>query len=206
MPVFVYVLLGIALLITLICLSKVRLLIVYEDSLKVYAKLWFLKYNLVPEKVEKPKKGKKNKKKSPPAKDQQLPSTKKEKSLPAKLWEIKAVLTSIIAKFLNKLHFKFIRLNVRVSCDNAAKTALVYSGVSQGITYIIEVLRNISNVDISSHSDVSVDTDFVSLRSELHCKIELYIRVLSLLCVGLYSLKEYIKFKSATFFPSASAS
>ena len=193
MPVFVYVLLGIALFITILCISKLRLIITYEDDLKVYAKFWFLHLRLYPEKPKKPKKDKKKPK--PPTHTEDL-TPKKKKSIVSKLWEMRTLLSNIIAKFLNKLHFKFIRLKIKVSCENAASTALAYSGATQGVAYIIEILDNISNVDISSRSDISVDADFLSLESELQGKIELYIRVLPLAYVGICSLADYIKFKS----------
>ena len=41
MPIFVYVILGIALLLALLLSSKIKLIIVYEDALTVYAEFLF---------------------------------------------------------------------------------------------------------------------------------------------------------------------
>ena len=194
MPIFVYILLGIALLVTTILLSKIKVMVSYEDSLRIYAKFWFIKRNIYPQKLKVPKKDRKKtaqKKSSPPVEQGET-----EKSLPMKLWEMKSALTSILARFLNKLHFKFFELRANVACDNAAKTALAYAGVNQGISYIIEVLNNISNVEISSRSDICVNADFISQKSDFEGKIELYIRVFPAISVGLHAIKEYIKFKS----------
>ncbi len=191
-----YIILGIALLVAAILLTKIRVYICYEDSLRVYAKIWFIKFKFVPSKEKKPKKkkAKKQKKKKP---DKALPEEKKEeKSIVTQLWEIKSVLSEISSRFLGKIHFRFLKLRIDIACDNAAKTALLYAGANQGVAYIIEILRNISNVDVSSRSDVCVNANFISLRSELEGKIELYIRVLPLLSVGLHAFKEYTKFKS----------
>lgn len=195
MPIFAYILLGIALLITLILITRVRVFICYDDAVRVYARLWFLKFNLIPGKVKEEKKRKKKKKKSDTSATQK-PAEKK-KSLAAKLWELRKVLTDVLAYFLGKLHFRFIKLHVIVACDNAAKTALLYAGANQGVTYIIEILRNISNVDVAKHSDVYVGSDFISLESSLEGKIELYIRVAPLILVGVHALKEYTKHMSA---------
>ena len=197
MPIFVYILLGIALLITLILFSKVRLFICYEDSLRIYAKFWFFKISIFPKK-------KKKKKKSPV--QQRTPTTTtttpqpqpKKESILKKLWKLRVVLVDLISQFLEKLHFRFIKLRILVACDNAAKTALVFSGASQGVAYIIGILSNISNVDVTKNSDVSVDADFISLESQFESKIELYIRVCSLISVGFHALKEYVKHKSNT--------
>lgn len=191
-----YVILGIALLFAAILLTKIKVFVCYESSLTVYAKILFFKFNIFPEKVKKQKKSKKKKGKKKPPQKSSPPVKKEEKSIVAKLWEMRSALTEILSRFLGKLHFKFLKLHVSISCDNAAKTALLYSGANQGVAYIIEILRNVSNVDVSSRSDVYVNADFLSQKSELEGKIELYIRVLPLITVGWHALKEYTKIKS----------
>ena len=188
-----YIVLGIALLIFAILITKIRFFICYEDDLRVFARIWFLKFNIVPSKEKKPKAKKAKKKK---AITESSEKKKDEKSIARKLWETRSILTKIISKFLGKLHFKFLKLRINIACDNAAKTALLYAGANQGVAYIIEILRNVSNVDVSTHSDVSVNANFISQKSEFEGKIELYIRVLPLISVGLHAIKEYVKFKS----------
>ena len=188
-----YIVLGIALLIFAILITKIRFFICYEDDLRVFARIWFLKFNIVPSKEKKPKAKKAKKKK---AITESSEKKKDEKSIARKLWEMRSILTKIISKFLGKLHFKFLKLRINIACDNAAKTALLYAGANQGVAYIIEILRNVSNVDVSTHSDVSVNANFISQKSEFEGKIELYIRVLPLISVGLHAIKEYVKFKS----------
>lgn len=188
-----YIVLGIALLIFAILITKIRFFICYEDDLRVFARIWFLKFNIVPSKEKKPKAKKAKKKK---AITESSEKKKDEKSIARKLWEMRSILTEIISKFLGKLHFKFLKLRINIACDNAAKTALLYAGANQGVAYIIEILRNVSNVDVSTHSDVSVNANFISQKSEFEGKIELYIRVLPLISVGLHAIKEYVKFKS----------
>lgn len=197
MPTFVYVLLGIALFIILLLLTKVRVFVCYDDSLRIYAKFLFMKFKIVPAKEKKPKKRKKKKPapSAPPSSETAVIS-KKEKPLVKKLWEMKTALVEIFKNFLGKLHFKFLKLRINIACDNAAKTALVYAGVNQGVAYIIEFLRNISNVDVARNSDVLVNSDFISQKSEFEGKIELYIRVAPLFLVGVHALKEYIKYQS----------
>lgn len=198
MPAFVYVLLGIALLIILLLISRVRVFVCYDEGLRVYAKFLFVKVNIVPSKDKKQKK-KKTKKtviEEAPHEHEKLPEAKKEKSITKKLWEIKSVLAEVIRVFLGKLHFRFIKLRIRIACENAAKTALLYAGANQGTAYILEILRNISNVDVTKNSDIYVNADFISQESLFDCKVELYIRVAPLITVGIHALKEYIRFKS----------
>lgn len=197
MPIFVYVLLGIALLISALLFTKIKIFVCYENDVKIYGKFLFYRFDIIPKKP-KIKKAKKSKKKSQKPKETKFPLQEqvKEKSLPSKIWDMRTALLKILEKFSRKLHFKFIKLRVVIGCDNAAKTALVYAGVNQGISYLIEILRNISNVDVSSRADISVNSDFISQKSEFEGKIELYMRVTSVIYVGFHAIKEYIKFKS----------
>lgn len=196
MPIFVYILLGIALLIALLLISRVKVYVCYNDNVQVYARYLFLRFSLFPKKT-KVKKEKKRKKKVKPATEVVKQEEKaKEKSIVVKLWEVRSVLLETLKRFLNKLHFRFIKLMARVACSDAAKTALVYAGVNQGISYIIEILRNVSNVEPARCADISVQSDFISQKSEFQCKIQLHIRVYSLIYVGFCAIIDYFKFKS----------
>lgn len=193
-----YIILGITLLIGLILVLRVRLVINFDDDLCVYLRFLFFKYRIYP---EKPKKSKSKRRKSKKSKNTKAEAStkseepKKEDTVVSKLWAIRKVLLTTIEKFLGKVHFKFVKLNAVVGCENAAATALLYGAVSQGVAYLIEVLDNISNVDISKRSEISVKSDFVSQKSSLDGKIVLYISVVHLLYVLAEFLKKMLKSK-----------
>lgn len=186
MPVFVYILLGIALLITILLFAKVKVYIVYDDSLKVYAKLWFIRINISILKLLGNAKKKKQKKKEKAQKKLEAlgadADIKKQNPILLKLTEIKVVLDALFV-FLKKIHFRFLKLRINVACEDAATTALVYAGATQGVSYIIELLRNISKVDMVKNSDVLVNADFISRKPEFEAKIVLH-----------FLLKDYIIF------------
>lgn len=194
-----YIILGIILLICLILLLRVRLIINFENDLNVYFRLLFIKFSLYPEKTKfrfrKRKKKKKLKSNTSQHTSNQEETQKKEESIVKRLWSIRSVLLHTIEKFLGKVHFKFVKLHVVVGCENAASTALLYGTASQGVAYLIEILDNISNVDISKNSDVSITSDFVSQKSSLTGKIVLYISVAHILYVLVQFLKQFIKSK-----------
>ena len=194
-----YITLGIIPLIGLLLLSRVRLIINFDADLKVYLRFLFIKFNLLPEPSKLPKKKRKKKKKeisasSRPANNESS-QKKKEDPLIKKLWSIREILLQTIERFLGKVHFKFVRLNVIVGCENAAATALLYGAASQGVAYLIETLDNISNVDISKRSEISVKSDFISQKSELNGKIVLYISVVHMIYVIIHFMKKFIKSK-----------
>ena len=193
-----YIILGITLLIGLILVLRVRLVINFDDDLCVYLRFLFFTYRIYPEKPKKsmPKRRKSKKSKNTKAEaSTKSEEPKKEDTVVSKLWAIRKVLLTTIERFLGKVHFKFVKLNAVVGCENAAATALLYGAVSQGVAYLIEVLDNISNVDISKRSEISVKSDFVSQKSSLDGKIVLYISVVHLLYVLAEFLKKMLKSK-----------
>ncbi len=193
-----YIILGIALLIGLILFLRARVIITYDESLRVDFRLAFFRMRLFP---AKPKKIKKRKKKSKKATKAPVPTEKKDEEakkddgVVSKLWALRRILLHTIEKFLGKLHFKLIRLNIVVAGDNAAATALLYGATTQGVAYLIEILDTISNVDITKRSEISVKSDFISQKSSFEGKIVLYISVAHIIYVGIHFLKKLIKSK-----------
>ena len=193
-----YIILGIILLICMFMLLRVKLIIRCEDELNVYLRFSFIKFNLLPEMSEIRKKKKKRKKKtktSVSTENTENTEQKKEDGIIKKLWAIRKILLYTIEKFLGKLHFKFIRLSIVVGCENAASTALLYGATTQGVAYLIEILDNISNVDISKRSEISVRSDFINQKSSIDGKIVLYISVAHILYVLIHFLKQSVKSK-----------
>lgn len=203
MPLFVYIILGIALVISLILISRVKLFICYDDHLKVYLKYLCFAYFILPSsngkvKIQSKKKPKSIDKtpKSNTVITKKAPEKEKDdKPVLTKVVEVKNIVTRIIKVLANRVRFKFINLRVVVACEDAATTALAYAAVSQGIAYIIEYLRNISRVEIADNSSICVESNFISRKSEFEGKIELYTSVFSLLLAGIHFIKDHISEK-----------
>ena len=200
MPVFVYILLGIALLITLLLFAKVKAYICFDDHLYVYAKLWFIKINLSIPKILESSKIQKLKRR---ARRENLAERRAEKAgevspikphpVVVSLNEIRVLLDAVFSYFLKKIHIKFLKLKVEVGCEDAATTALVHAYATQGVAYIIELLRNISNVDTIENSEVTVNANFISQKSDVEAKIELDFRLKDYLIFDYLSKREYKK-------------
>ncbi|MGM9645176.1 MAG: DUF2953 domain-containing protein [Eubacteriales bacterium] len=197
MPVPLIVIGCIILLIAAFLAMRLNVVVSYKDSLCVYAKVLFIKIPIYPQKEKEKKKKKKEKK--PPEKAVEKEEDKKEekgdkKVSPVKiLWQMRESILRLIEKFFGYLHFKFIRLKITVGCEDAAKTAIAYGLTTQSVAYLIEILNNISNVDISKHSEIYVKSDFISQKSSFDGKVVLYIRVLPLFKVAFRAIKEFFK-------------
>ena len=193
-----YIILGIALLICLFLMLRAKIIISYNEELRAYFKLSFIKFRLFPakpKKIKKRKKKQKRKTKASASDNKNVVEAKKDDGVVSKLWAMREILLHTISKFLGKLHFKFIKLNIVVSADNAASTALLYGATTQGVAYLIEILDTISNVDINKKSEISVRSDFISQKSSFEGKIVLYISVFHIIYVGIHFLKKLIKSK-----------
>ena len=187
MPVFVYVLLGIALLLVIIPFLKIRAYVCFDDRLRIYAKLWFIKINIsIPELLEKSKQ-KKEKKKEKEKKDAEkkgVPYVPPINPVIESINGIIILLDAIFSFFLKKIHFRHFKIRIDVGCDDAATTALVHSYATQGVSYIIELLRNISHIDVDENSEICINANFISQKSDIEARIEFDFR-----------LKDYLIFK-----------
>jgi len=194
---WVYIVGAIILFLVLLLSLKVNIIVSYKGELTVYFRVLFIKIRLFPKKLKLKERKKKVKKKKKEAPDTEAVQENTEKDIsPVKVvWEIREAVLSLADKCLGGLHFKFAKLNIEVGCSDASKTAIVYGTVVQGVAYLIEILDNISNVEISRFSNINVTSNFISQKSRAESKITLYIRVFSALKILIHLLKTYFIYK-----------
>ena len=199
MPTAIYIILGIALpfiLLLFLLFSKVRLYISYKNQLVVYAKFWFIKINLsIPDILKKSsfKKLKSREKAISKVKTAQSVSEIKLHPVLTSINEIKALLNALVNRFFKKMHFRYFNVNVDIGCDNAAATALVHAYASQGIAYILDLLRNFSNIDVTESSNITVNSNFISQKSDIEAEIMLDFRLKDYLIFDYFSKYKYDK-------------
>lgn len=200
MPTWLIILIGILLFLIAILSINIGIIVDYKDELCIYVKALFIKIKVYPKKKKKKKKKSKQEKakKDEDKKEENKESSSKPKkkpsfSAPKTLWKLRETILLLIKKLFGYLHFKFIRLNIVVSADDAAKTALLYGASAQGISYLLEILNNISHVEIEKSSDISLSCDFINQNPYFDGEIYLYIRIINLLKVVFLALKAYIK-------------
>lgn len=197
MPPFVYVIIGLVLLVAVFLALKVKLVLAYEGEFSAYLQVLCFKFSLLKDEEKKKKKKTKKKRDSKQAptdnkaKKEEKKEEKKKRSFSvlSKLIKFRSIIFDILKCSLGKLHFKFAKLNILVGTDNAAETALAYSGVCSAVACLISLLEEISNIDISRFSDINIQANFLSEESFFEGKVILYCRVLPLLTI----LKKIIK-------------
>lgn len=176
-----------------------NILINYEETLTVRIKYVFMTFTLFPQ----PPKNKKKKrifqrlrKKSSSQENKDIPktqSTKDKKSFSEltneiskkKLIKASKTFFKIVISFLKKVFhstlIKNLDLRIYISSDDAAKTALIFSGVASIINPLFLAVKNSDNCE---HSSLDLKPIFSREKSYFSCNCNFAIKPLSiLLCV-----------------------
>lgn len=199
------IILCVALFIALLLSTKVILRIKYEDSLVVYLRILFVKIRLYPSKDEKKRyphsmsrrKAKKIKKALLKSKEKKKSSKKKDKNKKDKkekkekqekndILSIISIVISFVKSFLRlfvrSVRIKASRLHIVVSTEDASKTALLYTAVSQSVNLLFPLLEDIKSFkSLPEGNNLSVSADFNLQKSTVNIDLTLYARVGGLL-------------------------
>ena len=211
-------------LIVLLMFLKVRLCLSYEDDLSVKVKVLFFNLSLFPKTKKNPrpkdyslkamkrkqdklrkKSLKAQKKQDKKAAAPQAEGTEKQDKN-AKLKEIltliRLVLDNVMSPFGRYLKVEILKMHVKVGSADPAKTALIYGGVCQAVSYIVELLSNLTNVDVKNQNSISVQPDFFEGKTEASINITLGLRVWHALSLAIKFFMAYLKKNSTPATPT----
>ena len=87
------------------------------------------------------------------------------------------VIGALFSRFSKRLHIKVARLKINVATGDAASTAILYGAVVQSVSYIIEILKSVTNVDGLKKADISVFPDYLSESSSMDLCFEFSLRI-----------------------------
>ncbi|MBQ8739086.1 MAG: DUF2953 domain-containing protein [Clostridia bacterium] len=202
-PTWCLVLGAIFLFIAFILSIKIKLIVAYDDSFSAYIRILFFKIPLFPssKKEKGVKKEKKKKKKATAERAKDKKEKKEKKSLsPSGILKLISLMSDVVLgllkDFFRKIHFRFIKVHADIGCENASKTAIAYGSVTQSVAYFIELLDNVSNVEVSRASSIDIRANFISQKSWAEISCVLYIRVISILTLGIKAIKAFFIFKN----------
>ena len=179
---------------------KIKINIILDEKFAVYAKVLFIKIKLFPKdkKNKKPKrpsnkkvKGKKEKKKT------HAVQTDENQSIKLKIVDYIKITCDVVKlfskKFAKHLHIKLAKIYIRVATDDAAQTAILYGVIAQALSYLIEALDTVTNLDSLKKAYINVEPDYLSDKFDAKINITLSVRVFGLLDVGINSLVRFLK-------------
>ncbi len=118
---------------------------------------------------------------------------KKEKFLPGELGEILDLVGDMAEKFRKHLRCEIIKMRLNVGTKNAAVTAIAYAGAVSAVEFLLELLRNLTDMRLRSPKDVYVNADFENGTVHGYVSIRLSIRVINILRAGGGIIRNYIK-------------
>ena len=103
----------------------------------------------------------------------------------------------VLDRFFGRLRVKILRLHITIGGADAAKTALTYGIVSQGVAYLLELIRQKTKSSPVRENSVSVTADFLAAKTTADIEIRFQLRLFDLIAVGVSALTLFLKEKSA---------
>ena len=198
--VFLYIILGILLLIFLISLIRVRVFALYSQDLTLTLKILFFKIKILPqpeEKKEKEKKPKKEKKEKKKKKEEEKPEKdkKEEKKKPSLIAELKDkhgvtglielfrsaanIATGMLKGIISHVVFEKLDVGIMLSGDDAASVALTYGKVCSALYPSINIL---ASATVCRDYNISIEPVFDPEKpTEVYANVHVYLRIIFVL-------------------------
>ena len=124
-------------------------------------------------------------------------SAEKEKKSIGDIVELVKLLIEIAKKVLAKT-WRYIRIRVdcydiTVGTDDAAKTALLYGGVSQATAYLLTLLDETAKFRVKRKAPVNVGVDFLAGETKARVEMDFRIRLWQIISIGLCAGITYLR-------------
>ncbi|MBQ7293307.1 MAG: hypothetical protein IJW79_06170 [Clostridia bacterium] len=204
---------AVLLLLILVTLLPISLSVKYRDEFSLTAKIGFIPIKKIPSPKKKVKisdysvkaikkrrkkaakaKAKAEKKKTPPT-PQTKKAPKKKKNLFDTLNLIKELLGVIIPGVWGKLKIKASKISITVGSEDAAKTALLFSAVNNGVAGVLAYLDNASKIKGFNRSEISVRADFLAENISADIDVSFSLRIGQILKILFDAALKYVKSK-----------
>ena len=130
-------------------------------------------------------------------KEKQLSGTKMPDE-PSTMSILLRIVGGILDTFFGKLRVKIARVHITVGGPDAAKTALTYGIVSQGVAYLMELIANKTKMTRTKNTYVSVVPDFLAKETRADLLIIFQLRLVDLLSTGIVFFIRFLKEKTAS--------
>ncbi|MGM9636507.1 MAG: DUF2953 domain-containing protein [Eubacteriales bacterium] len=145
-------------------------------------------------KLEKKKQSEAKKKTAAP---QNMPARKKPQKSVADIldlvWQILEMVKGLVRSFGKHFRIEAVRLKITVAGEDAAKTAIMYGMVCQGVAYLIEILSTVTNFKAKHRENISVEADFLSEKSTADLHLIFRLRVWHLFAMVFAALGGFIR-------------
>lgn len=184
-------------LLILLALLRFRIVLSYTEELSVELRVLFLRFRLYPRKKKvkinrytykryrKRLMAQRKKEAEKPRQTSTAPKKKKKRDLRDNLRLYTYLFKRLYERFLHYFRIDVAKLHVTVATGDAAKTAILTGVVSQSVAYVLEILRNHTNVHRAYRANVAVIPDYLGERSTVSCKLSFSLRVYQIIDLGI---------------------
>lgn len=122
---------------------------------------------------------------------------KKEKQSIEDIVALVKLLIEIAKKVFEKtwryIRIKIERYDITVGTDDAAKTALIYGGVSQATSYLFTLLDETAHFRVKRKAPVNVGVDFLAAETRANVQMDFCLRLWHILSIGLGAGITYLR-------------
>ena len=189
---WLYVLIGLVLIIAAVLLSPARLTLEAGAKTEIDLRVLFIKKRLYPQKDKKQNKKRKKKKSEKPAekKSEKPRETDGEQAMNT-IGMIKDIVLEVLRRARTIVRVTLKRLYLVIATDEAAKTAVIY-GAANAYDELAEALRRTSNYKEKAGA-VTITTDFTSEKTVFSIIVEFRANLLGALRIVLPAIIKNIK-------------
>ena len=117
---------------------------------------------------------------------------------PSTMSLILRIVGGVLDTFFGKLRVKIARVHIVVGGPDAAKTALTYGIVSQGVAYLMELIATKTRMTRAKNTYVSVVPDFLASKTTADLLIIFRLRLIDLLSTRIVFFIRFMKEKTAS--------
>ncbi len=189
---WLYILLGVLVLLVFLLIMPIRLRASYEDSAFVSVSYLFLKFQLLPKKPKKDKK--KAGKKGMKSKAEAQPDTKPKKKLSEKLREVSdgvSLAADAAGRLIKSIKIKKLYLNIDIGTPDAADTAIEYGAVSAVLYPVCGLIFSRCRVDEKKFK-ANINARYDLEESGVSFKADISISLISAIVIAVLTLCKYI--------------
>lgn len=171
-----------------------------KNGVFLFLRILFVKIKLYPGKPRVVSDKKQEKKAAKKARKQERKKAESEQSEKPGVVELVKLVVGLTKKLVGLLarHLKITlkRYRVVVSTDDAAKTALLYGGVSQATSYLFLFLEEEAKFRIPENADVDVRADFTAGRTTAEIALDFRLFVWQLVSILLGLAMDFVRRKA----------
>ena len=182
--IIIGVLLGIVFLFLFLALFPIHIILEYREQLTIHLSILFFKSQILPKSKKKVRfsdyfEPKRKKQKQVQRHIKNYPDEKAD--ILETLGNIREILEIFFKNVLGSLRLRTSRIHISVATKDAAKTAVLFGAVNQGVIFLLEALDQFDMFQHTKNHDIKVFPDFISEKTSTDIHLDFSLRIWQIL-------------------------